>query len=97
MSCGPQRGTLRGLYRHRAAGTRCCADCRQAQAAARLIGRVLRGEQRGCYVPLAVLGELLRCATPDVLALAQELLPKGAAEAAEEYLRHHTTLADEEN
>lgn len=90
MSCGELRGTTRGVQRHRTAGTPRCPACRRAAAAERMLYRVLNGQQRGCYVPLGVLGELLRCASPEVLLLVQELMPAGVVDAAEEFLRLQT-------
>jgi hypothetical protein len=78
---------LQGVYRHRHAGTRICPPCSTVNSGYRLFRRVLRGDQKGCYVPLTVLGELLRCATPEVLMLAEEGLPKGVVEAALTYLK----------
>lgn len=90
-------GTMEGVWQHRRQRTPKCKPCLRVQAADRLFHRVLRGEQKGCYVPLGVLGELFRCATPEVLALAEELLPSGVTEAAEAFLRHQNELVAEES
>lgn len=96
MSCAELRGTPQGVRRHRLARTPPCEDCRHAAAAERMLYRVLRGDQKGFKVPLQVLGELLRCATPEVMELAREMLPYGVPAAAEAFLQRQARLATEE-
>jgi hypothetical protein len=90
-------GTMAGVWQHRAQRTIKCDLCLKIQAADRLLRRVLGGHQKGCYVPALLLADLLRSASSDTLALADELLPPGAVLAMEMLLTREMEAMEDEN
>jgi hypothetical protein len=88
---------MAGVWQHRAQRTPKCDPCLKIQAADRFMRRVLDGRQKGCNVPALLLADLLRSASSDTLALADEVLPPGAVLAMEMLLTREMKAMEDED
>lgn len=95
-STAPNRcGTRQGYDRHRYQGQAPCRACTVAKNADGTVRAARAGRLKAARVPYALLGELLRDASPDLLACAEEELRPGTVQAAQLALARASAEAEE--